>query len=240
MATVTTKSINWGGVLKGVAIVTAVVAVGVVASYAVSALASSSAVSSLFVGMDPTLHSIGVSLLNGLATAGDFLWEQALNFADFAKDLWKELPDILGLSHSLNPSATGHLAGAASIAGKLPAAAGIAAAAATVPAAVHAINNLQLVDTHTVVANTASSAHSVHAAHDAAIHTAAEHSTGSHGTNWSSRFNPKNIFGSHAEATRASQGTNPSVATMAATPRNGDFASMIDAQTDQLNQSLAK
>lgn len=222
---VTTTSINWGGVLKGAAIVTAVAVAGVVAWYAVGALANSAAVTGFFA--DPTLQSILTSTANGLSTAWDWLSVQATEVGSSIKSMWASLPQTLGLSTSLSSGAAAHIATATSGASAAQVASAVGATVAvgaSASAGLHAINSTNLVTTHTAMLP--------HGMHEAA-HIAAEHAHEPAPRSWSNQFASRNSTTNFADSVSRKS------APVAPAPKD-TFVSQLAADTAALNRELGK
>jgi hypothetical protein len=240
----TQRVINWGGVLKGVAIVAAVVVVGVVAfsaftalaGYATSAIAISPAASSVAVGVGNAATWAGESLLYGINYIGGalgYLGNSALGSLGLAGTQWG------------GAAATTHVIGVAGA---------TAATAVAAHAAMPTIHGLQLgadvpVDAppsndyaldngllatqgaqNSHIATHASALHEVtHAAHHAA-ETNNEHAEKS----WSQKFANKATFASHSDAVRATQ------AAKAIPQPAASFGEQLNADRANLDAALAK
>ena len=228
MGTSTTKtSINWGGVVKGAAIVSAFAVVAVAGFYGIQAVAGSEIVKDIL--GDDTLKAFGTTLVNGLATAWEFTKDLAGDVWDWTKEMWKGLPETLGLSTSLNGAADKLVGGttAATMTKTATIVGGVALASASAPVITGMINGTELVHHHAATAHTA--------AHDAAHHTAHHAAHVATERRFADKFANKTQFTSHAEAARASK---PAARTIA-TPQES-FAKDLEASTANLDRALGK
>lgn len=182
----TTRTINWGGVLKGAAIVTAVVVAGVVGFYAFQALAGSAAVAGFFA--NPTVNGLAAGFVNLLSSAWDMLLTAGGWVSEQVVALWKAIPSTFGLPTLASPEVVTHIADATGKMGVQNVVATLGAGAATAVAA-HAASphlaNVQLTTdvptashTDTLAASglfaghPATTAHTAHHLADAANHVA--------------------------------------------------------------------
>ena len=224
------KTINWGGVLKGVAIVAAVavaaVVVGILAQAAVigigNAIAANTTATALASTAGTGVGTVSGWLLNGLQYAGNFL---------------TELPGAFVNAFGLSGSAAQVTAGAQT-AGQVAA---IAAGGATVAVGAHAAHPyLNQIDyTQTVSGTTAAmqGAHTAHAAHMAEMahmsHHAAEHTQHqSAPSSWMDRFTSRGGTAAGFADTVASR--KP----IDIAPRDGNFAAQVETDTTKLNKEL--
>lgn len=176
----TKTSISWGGVLKGVAIVTAVAAVAVVGFVAFNFLAGMAlAASPALSGATATALATAAPVTGAIETGMAFLSQ--LTPMAWLGSFFAPIGAALGITGgaALTAAQVSAVQGTAAVVG-----AGAATALAT-PTAVHHLNNLQL--THTTVIptatdpaftvnNTMQAAHAAHMSHMAHMtHHAAEH-----------------------------------------------------------------
>jgi hypothetical protein len=237
----THRSINWGGVIKGVAIVAAVAVAGVVAysviggiaGYATTAIAANPTTSAIAAGISQSASWLGSTLTYGVEYIGGFLGQMttmALSGLGLGGATWG------------GAAATKE---AVSLAG-----AGVATAAAT-HAALPAIHNLQLTTPTPADANpsvesgllAAQGAQTAHAAsHASALHEvthAAHHAAESaheheQHKQWSAKFAAKAAYASHADAVRAT-------AAPRSVPQPADsFSAQLNADRASLDTALAK
>lgn len=238
----TRHAVNWGGVLKGAAIITAVAVAGVVgfyaftalSTYATGAIAASPTASSVAVGLGQAATWLGNTLLYGIGYVGGFignLFSMGLGAIGLEGVTWT------------GAAATNQAMGAAGAA-----AVTAVAAHAAVPH-IHALNvgSDVPVDTSSVSTDAtgilaAQGAQSIHGATHAAslhevthaAHHAAETTDHDHHKQWSAQFANKAAFASHADAVRATQGER----TISA--RSDNFAQQLNADRASLDAALAK
>lgn len=206
----TEKTINWGGVIKGVAVVAAVVAVGVgiyvATPYIVSAVRG-------WLGASPS-GSFVAAAVQGVSTAWAAVAKEAAVFGTWVSGLWAAAPSTLGISATMANTAA--ITAASQTGSGLAVAAGVAATAATIPAASHALHNISFVTEH-------------------AAHHAAEHSAKSWADRTPSRRAPGQSFASAAPQPKSSAGFASTVAAPAASKID---AESIRKATANLNKEL--
>ncbi len=228
-----TKTINWGGVLKGVAIVSAVVVAGVAGFYALNFAAG------LFMPAlvgNTTAGAIATGGLGVASTIGGWLGAGWATVASFVTSLPAAFVSAFGLTGTITAAQT---AGATSALGIAGATAGVAVAAHP---AINAFNHLHFTnpmpDTSgaTLGSMQATQAAHMHNAAHIAQHLAADHTVEQQQkTNWMDRFKGNAGFKSHAEAARATATPAGTI-----TPRDASFAEQLKADTAKLNQELVK
>lgn len=248
-APATRHVVNWGGVLKGVAIVAAVAMVAVVALPAFTALSSyvTGAITA-----SPTASGIAVEIgeaATWLGEAATWLGDKLLYgigyVGGFIGNLFAPGASVAGLSSVTwtGAAATNQIVGVAGAA---------TATAVAAHAAIPHLNTLQItgdvpVQTHNLSTDTtgilaAQGAQSIHGATHAAslhevihaAHHAAESSEHAQHKQWSTQFTNKAAFANHADAVRASQGERSISA------RNDNFAQQLNADRASLDAALAK
>lgn len=227
------ETIHWGGVIKGAAIVTAVV-VAAVSGYWVFD-AGTGFVGSAIAG-NTTANAFATAILNGLNLAAT----QLSIGISWAMGALGAIPGIIAAKLGLVGTITAAEVGAAS--GSLASFGAIAAASAAVPAAVHALSSTSftadaLPDTNTLTAHSGNMM-GMHTATHATGHIAAEHTDSPDDYSvWTNRVKPKKSgYASHAEAIGAS---NPAPV-MAITPRDKNFAAQLNADTENHDRALSK
>ncbi|MDX2094724.1 MAG: hypothetical protein SFW64_02120 [Alphaproteobacteria bacterium] len=235
-----TPRVNWGRIMKGVALVAAVALVGVV-SYHLLFAAAAPLVGGI--SASPTLSGIAEGIGQAATWVGAKLLYAMQFSAGFLNSMLQAALSGLGLS---GVAWTGAAATqqAVAIAG-----AGAATAVAAHVAAPHLHGLADIpsdstalpADTSTLVAaqTAQAAAHGSTAAHEFAhaAHHAAESAGESHSPQkgWSQQFANKAAFASHSEAVRASQGSKPTLAA-----RADSFSEQLNADRANLDQALAK
>lgn len=227
------KEINWGGVVKGAAIV-AGVAVAAVVGYVALNFAAGFVMQAVVGSVPANMWASGaVQAANWGAGLLGTAYAYASGFLGAFGSWLATVPGTVGAAIGLTPQLTA--ASGAAVAHT----AGIVGAGAVGAAALHtAVPALGQIDYTQTVAGTAAatSLHSAHAAHTMAemahmSHHAAEHA---HHSNWTDRFTSK------AGNAQTFANTVASRQPIDMTPRDGNFAAQLEAETAQLNKQLGK
>jgi hypothetical protein len=230
-----TKTINWGGVIKGVAIVSAVVVAGVAGFYALNFAAGF--FMPAFIGNATAAGPLATGALGVASTIGGYLGAAWAAVASFVTSLPAAFVSAFGLTGTITAAQAASATTALSIAG---------ATAGTVVVAHPAINAFnQLQFTNSPMPDSSSALGATQAVQAAHMHNAAhitQHMAADHAveqqkpqTNWMDRFKSTAGFKSHAEAARASSSTMGGI-----TPRDANFAKQVEADTANLNREMAK
>lgn len=213
-------AVNWGGILKGAAKITAIVVVAAVAIYAANA-ALPSLLNAIGMGGGAAAPLSTAQTYIGSAYDGlSWLGGQALSLATDAWTFLSGVPADIASWAGLTTTATSVNAAAAATGS---AAKTIATGAIVTAAAVPVINTLhhtQLTQTVPMMDAHASTTAHISGMHEAAHH-AAEHSHRNHAQAWADRVPQK-----RESATVA--------------PRSGGFADQVLADTSALNTALGK
>lgn len=215
------RHINWGGVLKGVAIVAAVAVVAVVGGLALAAISdavttaimANAGLSSLAAGVQPAVASVAGNICQAAGTV--------VNFLSTTLPTW--LAGTLNLSGALAPAAATSINNVAGIVGATTA--GAVATHAMLPSLQH--GHYVDVDPNIHTKMAASLAPTV-SMHDIThmTHHAAEHANERHASNWSDRFSSHNTSSSGF----AERAQKPSA----------NFTEQLNADRANLDAALAK
>lgn len=167
--------VNWGGIVKGALIVTAVVAVGVVGFMALSGVATS-AMAAAAAGQTGVMASVGAGL-NGMASAGTFMFEAGSSLAqmawngltgfvtNFGSGFMATAPESVTSAMASTAAAAPTAAATGAAANSVGLAGGAAAAMAATPLAMKQLSQINLLDHGSMMHDPASTGDSgVHAA----------------------------------------------------------------------------
>ncbi len=232
-STPSSSHINWGGVIKGVALVSAVAVAGVVGAYGISAAVG--AVSGL-IGTTGTASYLAASAVEGAVTLGGWITSAFGTIASTAASAWAAIPSFFGLTSTLATPAVA--ANASALGSGLGAIAGGATIAVGVHAVTPHIKALALttpdstatvdVDADTAILSQVKASTAMHhdfshatadMAHHASMHGDTNNAQPATRSSWASKFSPMKNAAS-------------------ITPRDPNFSAQLNADRENLRAAL--